>query len=144
MAHDGQGGPARAADAASAPSGPVGANDLLVVMVDGIAAAAATANPCIITVVVVVVGRETADELRLVEADVQVRVQLLDHPGEGRVDEPLDAVVVDPAEVAVVAGEVDLAHAGAAHQGRSEGAAGFVQGETVEGELDVWRRKNGQ
>ncbi len=82
------------------------------------------------------ITREPSSKLVLVKADVQVRVELLNHPGKRRVDEVLG--VVDPAEVAVRAGEVDLVDVGAAHEGFAVGAAGLVQRETVEGELDIW------
>jgi hypothetical protein len=81
-----------------------------------------------------VVG-ESLGEFDLVEFDVQEGVGLLDHPREWTVDQA--DCILDPAQVAVAAGEGDLECVLAAHENRGKWLAFLVKSEGMEGKINI-------
>jgi len=128
LANDGEHAPPDMADAALTPS----RAEILAAVADAVdgVAPGGTATSTTATV-----AGETGCELGFVEADVEMGVELLDHPSKGRMHKAFG--VVDPAQVAVVPGEVDLMRPGATHQGCAIGSSRFVQGEAVKREPDI-------
>lgn len=81
-----------------------------------------------------IVGKPVA-QLILIKSDTKMCVEPSNHPCQGGEYQPFD--FIDPPQVAVVSGEINLVHIMPQHQCWHVGRTGFMQRKGMEGKTDI-------